>query len=383
MPDTVQTPPAPEPASAPVPAPGSTRLMSIDALRGFDMFWISGGGGLVAALAAFLCHPNPVPWWLSYHMEHVEWTGFVAWDLIMPLFLFLSGVSIPFAYSQRLGETHDYKKVYRRMARRFVLLWILGMIAQGNLLNNPAHLHVFSNTLQSIAVGYVIASIAFLHLSLRKQIGLCAGLLAAYWALMMFVPAPGIPAGWLEPHQNLALWVDQTLMGRFRDGTAYAWILPGLGFGASVLLGSFAGQVLRVKSWTPGRRIGVLCALGAGCLLGGFLWSFHFPIIKHIWTSSMVLWAAGWSYLLLALFYLVIDVWGFRKLAFPLVVIGANAIVAYMLPHIVEFENIVKWVARTPEHPSVTAELIICVIAFAMLWVPLYILYRKKIFVKV
>jgi len=383
MPDAAQTLNGSESIPAPAAPPASTRMMSIDALRGFDMFWISGGGGLVASIAALLCHPNPVPWWLPYHMEHVEWTGFVAWDLIMPLFLFLSGVSIPFAYSKRLGETHDYGKIYKRMLRRLVLLWVLGMIAQGNLLNNPANLHVFSNTLQSIAVGYVIASVAFLHLSLRRQISLCAGLLGLYWALMMFVPGPDFPAGWLQPHANLALWIDETVMGRFRDGTPYAWILPGLGFGASVLLGSFAGHVLRMKAWTPGRRIGVLCALGAGCLLGGFLWSLDFPIIKHLWTSSMVLWAAGWSYLLLALFYLVIDVWGFRKIAFPLVVIGANAIVAYMLPHIIEFEDIVKWVGRVPDEPSVMAEFIVCLIAFAMLWVPLWIMYRKKIFVKV
>jgi predicted acyltransferase len=200
---------------------------------------------------------------------------------------------------------------------------------------------------------------------------------------MMFVPAPGMPAGWLEPHANLALWVDETIMGRFRDGTAYTWILPGFGFGASVLLGSFAGQVLRMKSWTPGRRIAVLCALGVGCLLGGFLWSFHFPIIKHLWTSSMVLWAAGWSFLLLALFYLVIDVWGFRKLAFPLVVIGANAIVAYMLPHIVGFDNIVMWVAGITTEPTVGQEFVGSIIAFSMLWIPLWIMYRKKIFVKV
>lgn len=372
-----------QPQTAPDSPQPPARMMSIDALRGFDMFWISGGGGLVASIAALLCHPNPPPWWLGYHMEHVDWTGFVAWDLIMPLFLFLSGVSIPFAFSRRLGETHDYKKIYRRMARRIALLWLLGMIAQGNLLNDPANLHVFSNTLQSIAVGYLIASVAFLHLSLRGQITLCAALLTAYWALMMFVPGPDFPAGWLEPHQNLALWLDEAVMGRFRDGTAYAWILPGLGFGASVLLGCFAGQVMRVKTWTPARRIAVLCALGAGCLLAAFLWAFHFPIIKHLWTSSMVLWAAGWSFLLLALFYTVIDVWGFKKLAFPLVVIGANAIVAYMLPHIVEFEGIVRWVLRQPDTPSAAMEFIICALAFAMLWLPLWFMYRKKIFVKV
>ncbi|HOK88594.1 MAG TPA: DUF5009 domain-containing protein [Candidatus Hydrogenedentes bacterium] len=399
MTDTVAGSPLPESQPASTPAPGSARVMSIDALRGFDMFWIAGGGPLVASLAALLCYPHPVPPWLVHHMKHVEWTGFSGWDLIMPLFLFLSGVSIPFAYARRLSETRDYRAIYRRMARRFALLWILGMIAQGNLLqvvwasitgifgyepfDSPVHLHLFSNTLQAIAVGYVIAAVAFLHLSPRQQIGLCAGLLVVYWGLMMFVPGPDFPAGHLEPRQNLALWIDEQVLGRFRDGTTYAWILPGLGFGASVLLGSFAGQVLRVKTWTPGRHFLVLCGLGIGCLAGGWLWSFHFPIIKHLWTSSMVLWAAGWSYLLLAAFYLLIDIWGFRKPAFPFVVLGANAIVAYILPHIIEFDDIVMWIGRIPEAHSVTADFVISAIAFAMLWIPLYGMYRKKIFVKV
>jgi hypothetical protein len=134
MPDA-ESPPAPVVSlSEPTSTPASTRVMSVDALRGFDMFWIAGGGPLVMSLAAVLCHPNPAPAWLVHHMRHVEWTGFSAWDLIMPLFLFLSGVSIPFAYARRLDTARDYRAIYRRMARRFVLLWILGMIAQGNLL---------------------------------------------------------------------------------------------------------------------------------------------------------------------------------------------------------------------------------------------------------
>jgi predicted acyltransferase len=201
---------------------------------------------------------------------------------------------------------------------------------------------------------------------------------------MMFVPGPDFPAGCLEPRQNLALWVDDLVLGRFRDGTTYAWILAGPGFGASVLLGSFAGQILRVPSWTPPRRLLALCGLGIGCLAGGYLWSFHFPMIKHLWTSSMVLWAAGWSYLLLALFYLMVDMGGLRKPVYPFVVLGANAIVAYMLPHILDFEDFARWLFGIPEpSPSVIVDFVVSVFAFVMVWIPLYVLYRKKIFVKV
>src|SRR6185436_3193049 len=155
---------------------------------------------------------------------------------------------------------------------------------------------------------------------------------------------PGGSAGVLEEHANIAYTVEQWVMGRFIDGTdpPYTWVLSGITFTATTLLGVFAGYVLRSTS-APMMKFVWLVLLGVVCLAGGWAWAeyLHFPIIKHIWTSSMVLWAAGWSYLLLALFYLVIDVIGLRLIAFPLVVIGMNAIVAYVAYHLViPFEKI-------------------------------------------
>lgn len=369
----------PESVVLPVKPP---RIMSVDALRGFDMFWIIGGQEFFTALAALLCFSGGVPGWLAYHLEHVEWTGFAAWDLIMPLFLFVSGVSIPFALVLKTGETRDWKVFYRRLARRVLLLWVFGMIAQGHLLElHTTTIHFYSNTLQAIAVGYVIAVLAFVYLRPRTQIFLCTLLLAVYWLLMMFVTVPGAGRWALEPELNLALWLDSVLLGRFRDGTTYAWILPGFGFGASVLLGSFAGQVLK-SSLAPLRRFWMLIALGAGCLATGWVWGLHFPIIKHLWTSSMVLWAGGWSFLLLALFYLVIDILEWRRWAYPFVVIGANAIAVYMAVHLVRLDKLVgglPCLAGDGELRLLAASFT----ALLIVWVPLWIMYKRKIFLRV
>lgn len=168
---------------------------------------------------------------------------------------------------------------------------------------------------------------------------------------------------------------------RFRDGTTYAWILPGFGFGASVLLGSFAGQVLKSSS-KPLRRFWILIALGIGCLAAGWVWSLHFPIIKHLWTSSMVLWAGGWSFLLLALFYLVIDILEWRRWAYPFVVIGANAIAVYMAVHLVRLDTLVgglPFLAGDGELRLLAASFT----ALLIVWVPLWIMYKRKIFLRV
>jgi len=373
--------PVTEPTVA--PAPSVRRIVSVDALRGFDMFWIVGGRELLIAVAALFFGARGVPKAFLYQLSHPEWTGFTAWDMIMPLFLFLAGVSLPFAFARRLGDTRDYRAIYRRIARRLVLLWIFGMIAQGNLLEFDLDtLHLFSNTLQAIAVGYLIAAVAVLHLTLPLQALLAAALLAAYWLLMMFVPAPGLAAGTLEPDANLALWLDEFILRGFRDGTSYAWILPGFGFGGTVLLGVFGGHVLRQESWSPRRRLLVLTGMGLACLAGGWLWGLHFPIIKHLWTSSMVLWAGGWSFLLLAAFYLVVDIWHWERWTFPFIVIGSNAILIYMAVHVVDVGGWLEdfW---TTGDPGVIAQVLIAAGAVLVFFVPLYLLYRFKIFLRV
>jgi predicted acyltransferase len=362
--------------------PASQRIVSVDALRGFDMFWIAGGGPLVMAFCKLF--RNPLPPWLDRHFDHVEWEGFVGWDLIMPLFLFIVGVAMPFSVGKRVERGDSRGSIYRKVVYRVVVLWILGMIAQGHLLAFDSHnLQFYSNTLQSIAAGYLISSIALVELPIRWQAALGGALLVVYWALMRFVPVPGYGAGVLTPDGNLAMYIDKALLGRFQDGTPYTWILSSLGFGATVLMGVLAGHLLRSKL-AGTRKALLLAGAGLGCLAGGWLWSLAFPIIKHLWTSSMVLWSGGWCLLLLALFYWLIDVLGYRRWAFPFIVIGMNAIVAYMAPDLINFMHISHTVfAGLATHLGMFGEFLLAFGAFGVLWVGLYYMYRKQTFVRI
>jgi predicted acyltransferase len=179
------------------------------------------------------------------------------------------------------------------------------------------------------------------------------------------------------------MYIDKALLGRFQDGTTYTWILSSLGFGATVLMGVLAGHLLRSKLAGTRKALLLACA-GLGCFAGGWLWSFTLPIIKHIWTSSMVLWSGGWCLLLLALFYWLIDVLGYRGWAFPFIVVGMNAIVAYMAPDLINFRHISRTVfAGLTRHLGMFGEFLLAFGAFGILWVGLYYMYRKQTFVRI
>lgn len=357
------------------------RIAAIDALRGFDMFWITGGRQIVLGLIALVL--GEVPKGVYYELGHPEWLGFSAWDMIMPLFLFITGAAMPFSLGVEKEKGVPLPQILLRMARRVVLLWILGMIAQGNLIQclwamDFERLRLYSNTLQSIASGYVIAGFGLLFLSKRGQGLLCAVLLLSFWALMMFVPFDGHPAGTLEPGANLAHFVEGKLLSPYQERGSYTWTLSSLAFGGTVLLGVFAGHLLR-STLAPAAKLRWLIIAGVACLAGGQIWALHFPIIKHIWTSSMVLWAGGWSYLVLALFYWLIDMREWRRWSFVFMVVGANAILAYMIGE--AWVDIVEH--ALPENASEVMEGLASLVAFSTFWVFLYVLYRKRIFVRV
>jgi len=206
--------------------------MSIDALRGFDMFWIIGGWSIFRSLHEKF--DNSTTQWLSQQLSHVKWEGFRPWDLIMPLFLFVVGVVMPFAFNKRLAVGQSKKRLYFHIIIRTLILFILGMIAQGRLLTyDLSKLRIYSNTLQAIAAGYLISAIILLNLRLVWQIVTTVVLLLLFWALMMLVPVPGHDAGMLEPDVNLAIYLDRLILGGFIDGTdpPYTWILSGMTFG--------------------------------------------------------------------------------------------------------------------------------------------------------
>jgi predicted acyltransferase len=367
---------------APVkPVTAAKRLASVDALRGFDMFWIVGGSQAVLALIALFV--SPVPASIARQFEHVEWEGFAAWDLIMPLFLFVSGVALPFSMSKWGNAGSHRHRLYLRLARRLALLWILGMAVQGNLFAyDLSKLHLYSNTLQAIASGYLVATILLLTVSIPGQILATAALLLGFWAIMMLVPVPGHGAGVLEPWNNLALYVDQRILGQFRDGSTYAWILGSIGFAATVMQGVFGGHILK-SQWTERKKTLALLGLGLGSLALGWIWGIWFPIIKHIWTSSMVLWSGGWCFLLLAAFYWVIDVKDYRKWSFPFTVLGVNAIAVYVAAHLLNFRAMSKvFVGGLESHWPVFGAFVTAFGALLIPWLILLYMYRKKTFIR-
>jgi len=357
------------------------RIMSIDALRGFDMFWIIGGATIFHSLHEVFHHP--VTEWMERQLSHSEWEGFRPWDLIMPLFLFVVGVVMPFAFSKRLERGDSKGRLYFHIVKRTLILWVLGMIAGGHLLDyDLSKLRIYTNTLNAIAAGYFISAIFMLNMRLVGQILTTAVLLLLFWALMVLVPL-GHGKVLLDRDANLALSIDTFIMGRYYGGNGYTWILSSITFACTVMLGVMAGHLLHSEK-TGRAKVLWLVAAGVGSLVLGCLWGIWFPVIKRIWTSSFVLYSGGLCYLLLALFYLVIDVWGFKKLAFGFVVIGTNAIAVYMATHLFNFRHIGDiFVDGLDKYVGNWSPFIHAVAAFAVVWLIMWWMYRKRSFIKI
>ena len=361
------------------------RLQSLDALRGFDMFWIMSGEHIIHALAQ-TTHWLPFIW-MSDQLHHTVWNGFTFYDMIFPLFLFIAGVSLP--YSMPLPVV-DKKRRYKTIIRRTITLILLGLVVNGVLQFN-GYLHTrFASVLGRIGLAWCGAAFIYMNNSLRGQLLWFAGLLLGYWALMTFVPVPGYGAGVLTMQGSLESYIDRLLLpGRLHDTIhdpeGILSTLPAIG---TALLGVFTGRLLRWENehWSMMKKGGVLLLAGLVLLMLGNLWGLIFPINKRLWSSSFVLYAGGWSVMLLSVFYLVIDVAGFQKWAFPFVVIGVNSIAIYLASEgLVDFAHTADFlfgglIRRTP----VAGQLVWVAISVTMTqWLILYFLYRKKIFFKI
>ena len=370
------------------------RLESLDALRGFDLFFLVALGPLAHSLAraADVGWLNDCMW----AFDHVQWVGFSPWDLIMPLFLFMSGASMPFALSRFKGVS-DKKSLFRRLGKRILLLWIFGMMCQGNLLGlNPDRIYLYSNTLQSIAAGYLITAVLFLYTSRRTQIGVAVALLLVYWAAMQFITVGSYGGGNYTPEGNLAEWIDRTVLGRFRDGAKvvdgevvfapwyhYTWILSTLNFGVTVLTGLFAGYIAKDKT-SDIHKLKWYFGAGAAMVAAGWFWGLQMPVIKTIWTSSMVLVSSGYCFLLMGLFYYLIDYKGYNKNITWLKVYGMNSIVAYMLANVINFSCLGQSLFYGLEqylgnYYSFLISLSNVLVIYVILWQ----LYKRNIFLKV
>lgn len=358
------------------------RIMSIDVLRGFDMLMIIFADSFFKNLHKGA--DTAFTGFLASQFRHPEWFGFHFYDIIMPLFLFVVGAVIPYSVGSRTKDSVDNTRFYRHLARRFVILFILGWIVQGKLLYlDIDEFRIFSNTLQAIAVGYVFSVLAYLYLSKKGRYILFAGCLLLYAALLVFPSVPGTGRSMLLPDQNFAIYVDRLVFGRFDDGTQYSWLITGLGFTATTLSGLFAGEVIRSGHGNM-EKLKRLLLLGAGGVILGLLWSIWHPIVKKIWTSSFVLFSSGLCFLLLALFFYIVDMKKKRKWAFFLQVIGMNAITAYVLSHVISFHSIADQVLFGFEqffggyYAALTS-----LGGFGILYALLWYMYRNGTFIKI
>jgi predicted acyltransferase len=359
-------------------APG--RLVSLDALRGFDMFWITGGGLVMMLLAQTAGNHT-----LLEQFDHQTWNGFHFWDLIFPLFLFIVGAAIPFAFAKRLDSGAAPRSLHGHIVRRSLALFAVGIFLAGGLKRTSLADLRIAGVLQRIAVCYLAAALLYLHVNVKKIAWLSAGILLGYWAVMALVPVPGSGAGIYLPDRNLANWLDlRYLPGRMYQGT---WDNEGIisTFPAVVtcLIGVLAGCWLR----TPGtgtHKTVALAVSGVVSLCAGWVWNLGFPVNKLLWSSSYVLVAAGWSLLLLAAFYWVLDVKKWRRWSFPFVVVGANAIGVYAFEGFINFSDVAARLAggNVAAMFGPYSAVWLAAVTYLLIWGLLYWLYKRRIFIR-
>jgi predicted acyltransferase len=434
------------PTATTASAPETQRLMSLDALRGFDMFWILGADSFVYALHGM--SQNAPTKFLATQLDHAEWAGFYFYDLIFPLFVFMMGVSTVFSLT-KIIEREGRTAAVKRVLRRGVLLFVVALIYSGGFTNPWPDMRLLG-VLNRIAMCYTAGALLFIFCRTRALVAVMAALLLGYWALLAWAPLRDIH---LEKEQ-LAVLAEQSdnakLAGQFRaadnpaaknpsaikDSPVWAatvkmyaattnrvtgkyepgynvanhfdfehlparkydlfWdpegILSTLPAMATALLGIFAGLLLRSSNYCDKWKVIYLLSFGAGGVLLGFLWGLEFPVIKKIWTSSYVLVAGGYSALLLGAFYWIVDVKQWRRWCQPFVWIGMNPITLYLASNFMGglgFEKLARRVAAGPVKGFFDAhvaqgsgEMVISLVGVLLFVAFARFLHQRKIFLR-
>jgi len=415
--------------------------MSLDALRGFDMFWIIGADALVKALRSM--SDTGLTSQMATQLEHVDWEGFRFYDLIFPLFVFIVGVSLVFSLTRTIQEV-GRGEALMRVFRRSLLLFVIGILYSGGFKSGWPDIRIMG-VLNRIALAYFFAGMLFCFFKPRALIGICAGLLVGYWALVTFTPIRDIAldkvalvkaaeergdvqsATALEGRgnpstvKNSSAWAAaekvfygttnrvrgdlhekgfnvvnhfdfQYLPGKkwdlYWDPEGILSTIPAV---ATCLLGVFAGFWLRNPNATETKKFSMLLVAGIAGIVLGRLWGLEFPIVKKIWTSSYVLLAGGYSALLLGLFYLVVDVMKFQKWCQPFVWIGMNSITIYLVKNIIggDFRDLAsRFVGGDiktflDEHVAKGAgSMLLSVVGLGLAFWFVHFLYKRKIFLR-
>jgi predicted acyltransferase len=366
------------------------RLMSVDALRGMDMFFIVGMEEVFEALSKMF----PMSPSLNDRLQHAPWAGFHFYDLIFPLFAFIVGTSLVFSLSKSVAA-EGKAATTRKVLKRSLILLILGVLYYEGIGGGFHHIRILG-VLQRLALCYCGAGLAFVWLSqpdrpYRKLVVLTVSLLVGYWAMLTFIPVPGFGAGDFAEGHNLTNWLDKMYLPLRKwdgdhDPEGLLSTFPAI---ASSLLGLLAGLLLKTPSVAPVQKVRLLFMWGCAGVIGGLLWHLQFPIIKKIWTSSFVLFTAGLSSLLLGLFYYLIDIRNHRGWCRPFVWIGMNSITIYLIVRFVKLEEIAKGFTGGEIHSSLEnvrpglGDLLTALLALSFSFLICRFLYHRKIFLRV
>ena len=370
----------------------TNRLASLDILRGLDLWLLLMIGPV---LHRFLRVGYGEGWeFIRFHSDHVDWVGFSLWDIIMPLFMFMSGITIPFSLKRYRDGLSPRRDFHLKLLRRFCLLVFFGWIVQGNLLDfDFRYFHPYANTLQSIAVGYAASALMFVYFRPKMQIVLTSLLFLGYMAAFVFTGMD------MNPETNIAMVVDKAVLGAHRDGVIwlengewqfgtwfqYTWVLSSLNFIVTVMLGCFAGQIIcSGNGEVSGRKALTLTLVGMALIIAGLAMSPWFPIIKKIWSNSMTLYSGGICFLLMAATYYIVDVrkWGGEMEWIKY--FGMNSIAAYMIANVIDFSSVTEsFIYGLKDiaggfYPVLVSMGNVCVLFFIM-----RMMYKNKVFLKV
>lgn len=364
----------------------TNRLISIDALRGFDMLMICGADAFFRSLEG----KTSMTWLdsLAHQFEHPEWIGFTFYDFIFPLFLFVAGVSIPFSLGKLKEANAPKSQIYRKAFWRMMILIGLGILDK----NAPFPFFYWEqirlgSVLGRIGIAGFVTVVLFLNFNATKRLLIASGILVLYYGAVFLVPVPGFGAGDLSFEGNLVGWFDRTFLpGRLLQGQFdELGILTTFLAICLTIFGAHAGEILRKINSSENQKLKELLITGLIFIGIALVWNLHFPIFKRMWTSSFIMLTSSLAFLSLGFFYLVIDILKFQKWAFFFVVVGMNSLTIYMIYRFVNFRYTSRLLFEGLYKPlgENWMPVMESLGALGLVWLFLYFLYRKKIFFKV
>lgn len=364
----------------------SGRMLSLDVFRGFIMFWIIGndsiggafehihknGGGAIAAIAGFF----------AKHLEHPRWEGLVFYDLIFPGFIFIIGISLVFSLT-KIIQNEGKAAAYKRLIRRFLLLFFLGFIYDEGLANILDE-NVLCGVLQRLALCYFLTGLLFINLNRKGLIAVFAAILIGYWALLSFVPIPGRDEVSFNRHENWNDYIGEHFTPyKDSDPEGYLSTLPAV---CSCLLGVFTAFFLRNKEYSQQQKVLYMLGVGVAMVVIGYLWGLQFPIVKRLWSPSYLFAAGGYCFVMLALFSQIVDIWKVQWWTIPFIWLGSNAITVYMSTNIIDYQALAERFVGGQHlakvfgiyHPLVISAMSMALSLLLVRW-----LYNRKLFIRV